>query len=320
MRIGSLKNKRLLLIFFSILVLFISGEIIARWVLGLGTPPLSVIHPTIEYMFKPNQNVMRFHNHFIINQYGMRSEPFSETKEDKNQFRMMVFGDSVINGGNLTDHNQLATTILQKKLVDCFKKPVVVGNISAGSWGPGNYLAYVQEYGFFNADVIVLVISSHDYADNPTFEPLNPDTHPTEAPLLAISEAITRYLPRYLPWRNSTTNDVVEKNNKPTTASIDRGLKSLRGFLDLAIHSGAKVYVIQHWTQRELAQKKADEGNQMINRICIEKNLTCIQMDSFFENNEKRLNAFRDDIHPNAIGQEIIAKAIWQSLSLKCLN
>ena len=58
----------------------------------------------------------------------------------------------------------------------------------------------------------------------------------------------------------------------------------------------------------------------MINKVCIGKNLNCIQMDSFFENNKNVQNSFRDDIHLNAIGQEILAKAIWQSLSPKCIN
>ena len=56
------------------------GEIFARYFLGLGTPPLSISDPRIEYMFKPNQDVYRFGNHFITNQYGMRSEPFTKKK------------------------------------------------------------------------------------------------------------------------------------------------------------------------------------------------------------------------------------------------
>ena len=47
--------------------------------------------------------------------------------------------------------------------------------------------------------MVVLVASSHDVTDNPTFAPLDPNTHPTKKPLLALTEGLTRYLPRYLP-------------------------------------------------------------------------------------------------------------------------
>lgn len=47
--------------------------------------------------------------------------------------------------------------------------------------------------------MVVLVASSHDVTDNPTFAPPDPNTHPTKKPLLALTEGLTRYLPRYLP-------------------------------------------------------------------------------------------------------------------------
>ncbi len=78
------------------------------------------------------------------------------------------------------------------------EKKIVVGNISAGSWGPGNWLAYAEEYGFFDADVIVLVISSHDIEDNPTYQKLNQYTHPTRRPIFALWEGLVRS-PRLFP-------------------------------------------------------------------------------------------------------------------------
>ena len=180
-------------------VALISGELIARYALGLGNPPLSTSHETIEYLYQPNQDVSRFGNRFLVNQYGMRSETFPPEKQSSAETRIMVFGDSVINGGNLTDHSNLATTLLQNELSQSSSNPVIVGNISAGSWGPGNWLAYAKEYGFFEADIVVLQISSHDWKDNPKFKPLNPNTHPQDQPISAVTEGITRYLPRYLP-------------------------------------------------------------------------------------------------------------------------
>jgi hypothetical protein len=61
-----------------VVVVLIGGEMVARFFLGLGTPPLSVAHPRIEYMFQPNQDIRRFGNQVLINQYGMRSEALPE--------------------------------------------------------------------------------------------------------------------------------------------------------------------------------------------------------------------------------------------------
>ena len=143
----------------------------------------------------------------------------------------MVFGDSVLNGGAQTDHEALATSVLARDLSVAWQTPVVVGHISVGSWGPGNWLAYAREYGWFDADAVVLVMSSHDTADNPTFAPLNPNTHPTEWPWTAVGEGVTRYLPRYLP----ALLPAVEEPEKPVV-SVDpqaeaQGLGDLRAFL-----------------------------------------------------------------------------------------
>ena len=191
--------KKWIVALIAVCLLAVGGEWGARSVLGLGDPPLSITHPRIEYLYAPNQDVRRFGKRILINAFGMRSEPFGLSK-GADELRVLVFGDSVVNGGNLTDHNDLATTRLAHDLRPVAGgRRVVVGNVSAGSWGPGNWLAYSQTYGFFDADVVVLVASSHDLGDNPTFAPLDPNTHPTRKPLLALTEGLTRYLPRYLP-------------------------------------------------------------------------------------------------------------------------
>ena len=186
-----IKKYKNVLFGIGIVTLVVGGsELFCRYILGLGNPPLSITHPTIEYMFKPNQDVLRFGNRFITNSYGMRSKQFSQIKKN-NELRILFFGDSVINGGNLTNQSDLATEIVQQKLTESrfnnYQK-IIVGNVSAGSWEPSNWLAYVKEYGFFDADVIVLLISSHDYADIPTFAQLNSNTHPTQNPPLATIE------------------------------------------------------------------------------------------------------------------------------------
>lgn len=308
-------KKRLAWLLIATIIIAAGGELFARYYLGLGTPPLSLADPQIEYMFKPDQDIYRFGNHFFTNHYGMRSNTFP-SKREGHELRVMVFGDSVLNGGSLTDQGDLATNVLQKSLSELTPNNVVVGHISAGSWGPGNWLAYVKKYGFFDADIVVLVISSHDYADNPTFEPLNPNTHPTERPFSAITEGVTRYLPRYLP-RFASGKSIKEIDHflEPATEQVLKGLDDLKTFLKLAKISAKSVLVFQHWEREEINKGKVKPGNPRIRELCESMGISPIQLEPYFKQSiEAGNNPYRDNIHPNQIGQLLIAKAILENL------
>ena len=287
------------------------AETLARTALGLGDPPLSATHPTIEYLYRPNQDVMRFGKRFIVNEYGMRSEFFPRRKAE-GELRIMVFGDSVLNGGNLTDHEELATTLLARRLKTELGRSVSIGNISAGSWGPGNWLAYAQEYGFFEADAVALVISSHDAADNPTFAPLDPDTHPQEKPVLALVEGMTRYLPRYLPQRGG---EAKHAPSQEFAAATRRGLADLGAFLALARAHARRVLVLQHPERKEIESGRFEPAHAAIQKVVAEHGVPVIQLAPALASAMQRgEQPWRDSIHPNEVGQRIMASVLRQAL------
>ena len=302
-------------------IITIAGEVYSRFILGLGSPPLSIVHPTIEYMFKPNQNVYRFGNHVIINEYGMRSDSFSVSKQ-KDEIRIMVFGDSVVNGGNLTDQNDLATEIIKRKINQQGKyKKVTVGNISAGSWGPGNWLGYAKEYGFFNADFLVLVTNSDDYIDNPTFAPINKNSHPTSQPISALAEGIERYLPGYLPnfedkkslSKNPANNNLQLTSVASREAQAKKGIHDLTNFLELAKKQHKPIIVIQTLKATEVNSNEFEPGYYQIRKTCTNLEIKCISLEPYLiKAIHNHLNPYRDndEIHINAIGQSMLAEAI----------
>ena len=59
---------------FSILFLFLFiTEMILRFVIGLGDLAIYREDEQYEYFYEPNQDVWRFGNHIVTNEFGMRS-------------------------------------------------------------------------------------------------------------------------------------------------------------------------------------------------------------------------------------------------------
>ncbi len=285
-----------------VLAVFLIGELVARYVLGLGTPPLSIAHNKIEYMFAPDQDVQRFGNRQLYNEFGMRSSPLADWGKKR---RVLVFGDSVVNGGNLTDHAQLGTTIASARV-----EGSVFANISAGSWGPANILGYVETFGLFNADTVILVLSSHDAADPPTFLALDPNTNPTEQPFSALGEGFTRYLPRYLPnaLRGLLFSDGASRSTDASQQQGMDGVDALPILLDLIVRNDVEVCIVLHSSRSELR-----DGNNAFEPFeTALKNFEApiIYMRDLLTGESSVDKVFRDDIHISAAGQIVLAEAL----------
>lgn len=295
------------------IVILILGEAGARWGLGLGDPPLVVDDPDIEYLFRPG-TYHRFGNVVHYNQWSMRSDDFSREKSAPDEIRVMVIGDSVTNGGALTDQREIATALLQDRLRRDLGRKVIVGNISAGGWAPYNELAYVRKYGLFDADLVVLILSSHDYAYLPTFEPRagRDPNFPDRTPFFALQEAATRYLPRYLSIIEDTFK---EKPPLALTDAVDPGavgksMEALRDLVTLARSRGAEIMLVQH-LERDEAMGHKKPGYDVIRRFAEEMNVDRVDLGpSFAAAMESGLNPYNDIIHPNVKGQRLIADAL----------
>jgi hypothetical protein len=269
-------------------ILICVAEIGARVGLGLGTPPLSVAHPTIEYMFAPNQNVSRFHRRTHINAWGMRSPDIDKAKPP-GQYRVLVLGDSVLNGGVIVDQSNLATSQLTTG-------SRLYLNASAGSWGPPNMLAYVREFGTFDADAVVIVVSSHDAFDVPTFAPLSPLTHPTEEPISALYEGVTRYA---IPV-------VVSAMASPVTPQLGDVMPAFKDLLNTL--SGRPICVVQHITQAEIRSGEFESGHALIGKAAHDAGAVVIDDAEYMD----LQRSFRDNIHLSVAGQADLKRAIEQ--------
>jgi hypothetical protein len=329
-------NKKTVLFSGAICLLFVGTAELAARLYGLGAPPLSQAHPVIEYYFKPHQNLKRFGNRIFINKFGMRSEDMRPSPSASLQQRVLVFGDSVVFGGSQMDQDLISTSILQKRLRE--KRPEAeVMNVSAGSWGPGNWRGYGKTYGFFDATDVILVISSHDAYDNPTFSHLNPTTHPVQNPPFALFELVSRYLQPSRIWYQLLGSRLGSSLNREQSAearklpnpkaksggnisnseAINIGLADLDAFLIKAKDSGARVAVVQFWERQEVKNGLPGLGHKQIMDVLARHEIRVVQSLDYFRacSDNPARELFVDDIHPyTPAGQKCLADALQSAL------
>lgn len=175
-------------------------ELALRLIFGFGNPPLSQADPNTGYRLQPNQKLYRFGNYIEINQYSQRNLPISANKSP-NTRRILMIGDSVLNGGVMIDQSRTMTEQFQRRLGGA----VEVLNASAGSWGIENRIGYLREFGHFQSDVIIFQIGTSDLIQPTSTKDrvgVSPD-FPNQRPRSAIGEVITRYL---IPRLQRSTN------------------------------------------------------------------------------------------------------------------
>jgi hypothetical protein len=134
---------------------------------GFGNPPMVVRDTEIEYYHLPNMSYTRFGNRVSINRYGLRSRDFDkDTLTPENH--VAVFGDSIVYGNHDISQEDTIAFVLETSLRK-ESSELVVSSIAASSWGPSNLVAYLKRFGPFHGRFAVLVVSTHDMADIPSF-------------------------------------------------------------------------------------------------------------------------------------------------------
>ena len=300
-------RSRVLIIFLGLVIIASIGlEIILRKVWGFGEMNILFQEdPAFEYIAQPNQDKVRFGNTVFYNEYSMRSQPLN--KED--QCIVLGFGDSVINGGTLTDQDSLATTIVEKQLQDHVSNGFRFLNISAGSWGPDNCAAYLNKYGSFNAKMIILFVSSHDAYDNMTHEKIVGvhRSYPDEPYSLAIVEVVDRYLkPRLLnALGQSSQVDELMINKKGT--EFNAGFEFFKNYTR---EHGIPFVVCLHAESKEVETGKFNNQGEEILAYCAKNDIRVISGLQIGE----ELRDFRDEVHINEIGQKRWAKALYDEI------
>ena len=303
--------------------------------LGFGNPPLYVSDRQIGYLLAPNQQVRRLGNRMLINQYSMRTQAIAP-QCPANALRILLLGDSIANGGWWTDQNATISALMERQLEEGGEKKekegkrqekqgrrdgengVEVLNASANSWGPRNELAYLQRFGTFEAQVVVLLINTDDlFATAPTSLPIGCDrNYPDHKPPLALVEVCHRFLPAApVPGMEQVQ---AEKGDR-----VRFNLEAIGKIGAIASQHQAQLLLALTPLRRELGETGPREyerkARQRLHDFTAAQNIAYLDFLPSFNQFEQPETLYRDHIHLSPQGNQLVSQMICQSLPGGCV-
>ncbi|MGB3202735.1 MAG: SGNH/GDSL hydrolase family protein [Nodosilinea sp.] len=295
-------------------------EIFLRIRYGLGHPPLYVADARTGYRLAPHQTLRRQGNRMAINAYSMRG-PAVAPHRAVDTLRVLMVGDSIVNGGGWTDQSELLSIKLQVAL-DRLKpaefKQVEVLNASANSWGPRNELGYVLRFGTFEAQVVLLVLNTDDlFAVAPNSYDLgrNPQ-YPTQPPPFALWEAIARS-------RKYTPSPELQALYDQPGDRVGVNLEAIRQLKQVVMAQGEQLAIAMTPLRRELQ----DDGPRDYERVARQRLTIFAQAEGIpYLDFLPRLQQsdyeplYYDHIHLSAEGNSWVGQALAELVVETCQN
>ena len=281
--------------------------------LGFGSPLLYVADPEVGYLLAPNQYTRRFGNRILVNQYSMRSSPL-EIIRPASTLRVLIVGDSIANGGWWTDQDDTISSLLTRSLqggdIGTFNE-VEVLNASANSWSPRNELAYLQRFGTFNSQFVVLLINTDDlFGTAPTSLPVGCDrNYPDHKPILALAEFWQRYIikPQPMAAVQSESGDIVGIN-----------LEAISTIQAFTREHNSQFLLVMTPLWREVGEPGPRDyeikSRQRLINFTQEQQITYIDFLPLLNAHPHPKTLYHDHIHFNVQGHQFISQIIERSL------
>lgn len=282
-------------------------EFVLRFIFGFCDALLYQPSDVYEYIAQPNQKRYRFFAHIDYNSYSQRSDEPDTTKTI-----ILGLGDSVLFGGTMTDQDSIATTLFSKET------GMQMLNISAGSWGPDNCVAYLREKGTFGAKAMILVCSSHDAYDVISYRPVVGvyPNYPDKQYTLAIWELLDRYLfpftERFFKGKMELIDpDAAVVKNKSEVAKKSSVFNP--GFDELKVISDSLNIPFFIYLHAETGELQRGYYNSMGQEIMEWADSNSVVLVQGIETGEKEY-MYRDIIHLNEKGQRHLAECMNEIL------
>jgi len=296
-------RRKALTVLMAFMVLAVAAEFSLRSLFGLGSPSLAVADPDVGYYFAANQSLRRFGNTIAYNEYHMRSEPLKANPS----YRILMVGDSVTNGGALTDQKDTIPEILEQKLNERMGSEGEVLSASAGNWGLENECQYLRKFGTFNASLIILQVDRNDlYEAKAGSDVVGTEDFPAVNPPAAISEFLGRYVFHRV-FQEAPKESGAGVYQSRVLANID----CVRGIASLAKEKNVTLMVLFVPGREEIGGGRNPEENRLF-LLLEENNVSYVDLLDTKYGLQK--NEFRDQWHPSVQGNQRIAQALYDTL------
>jgi lysophospholipase L1-like esterase len=288
-------------------------EVSLRLLFGFGSPLLYIADSQIGYLLAPDQQTRRFGNQISINHYSMRSADISPSRS-KTTLRILLLGDSIANGGWWTDQNNTISALLQQQLQSAGTvEQVEVLNASANSWGPRNELAYLQRFGKFEAQVIVLLINTDDlFATAPTSLPVGRDrNYPDHKPPFALAEAANRFVkPAPIPELQAVQQEEGDR--------VGLNLEAIRQIKAIATQTNGKFLLALTPLLREIGEPGSrdyeQKARQRLTNFAQQEEISFIDFLPVFNAMAAPKALYHDHIHLNLQGNQQVTQRMSEKM------
>jgi lysophospholipase L1-like esterase len=288
-------------------------EITLRLGFGLGNPPLYQADERMGYLLAPNQRLRRFGNHIVINEYAMRSAAIAPLP-DAGTLRVFLLGDSLANGNGWTDQSDILSARIahytQPSLPKHYDRIEAI-NASANSWGPRNELAYLERYGTFGAQVLVLLLNTDDlFGTQPTPLQVGRDRgYPDHNPPLALLEVFSR-LQKQKPIPG--LKEIQEEGGD----RVGKNLAAIDGIYRKVNADGGQLILVLSPLKRELPGPRDYElvARQRLTDWAKQNDVPYLDLLETYQQQPEPESLYRDHIHLSPAGNELVAGAIAQSI------
>jgi GDSL-like Lipase/Acylhydrolase family len=187
--------------------------------------------------------------------------------------------------------------------------PIEVLNASANSWGPRNELAYLQRFGSFDAQVIVLLINTDDlFATAPSSLAVGQDrNYPDRLPTSAIHEALQRYLLPAPPQSAASRELAAEPGDR-----VGINLAAIAAIAEFSQQHQAQLLVMLTPLRREISSPGSRDyeviARQRLQDFTQATSLDYIDCLPIFKQEQEPAQLYRDHIHLSPIGNQRLSQ------------
>lgn len=284
--------KQLGILFLGILVCL---ELVLRWGVGLGNPPLAVLDSETEYELVRSVSYRRWGNLIEINAQGMRARDVPPALKPQER-RLLLIGDSVIYGGHFLTQSETIAAQMESHLTQQSDCQITVLPLAVSSWGPVNQAAFLSRDGTHGATGAAILVSAHDLYDVPQAG-RNILPYRTTKPISALHDAIT------IIWERAFPPEQVERLSRAERRQ--KSLQALSKMHEQLRRSGIALTMIYHPTvgERDAGSSSARSGFQ---KWADEVGARFVDLGEWSID----LAGYRDNIHPNSKGAQRLAEIL----------